>query len=160
MRLGNDSKGNPVDRHIGQRLQRKREQQMLSLDHCAALLEMTSARLADCESGRRRLQPGEMLKAARLLDVPIVYFFEGGDRAVAVGDQADSISRFLATPGALELAATFARIESSAAREMILSFASLILQREGTGSDASGASSPKPAAQPAREPRPVTFVAN
>ncbi len=160
MTMDNGSKGNPVDRHIGQRLQGKRQRQMLSLDDCAAQLDMTPTRLADCEAGRRRLQPGEMLRAARLLDVPIVYFFEGGDRAVMADEKTDAVSRFLAMPGAQELASTFAKIESSASREMIVSFAALIMQRENTGQDGSGASSPKLTAQPGREPRPRFRAAN
>jgi transcriptional regulator with XRE-family HTH domain len=151
--------GNPVDRHIGRRLQSKREQRMLSLADCAAQLEMTSAHLAGCEAGRQRLQPGEMLRAARVLDVPVVYFFEGGERPAAVDDRHAAIARFLGMPGAQELAATFAAIESSAARDMIVSFASSILERETSGLDSSGSSSAASSAKAGREPPSAALAA-
>lgn len=157
--MGHDD-GNPVDRHIGRRLRSKREQRMLSLADCAAQLEMTSVNLAGCEAGRRRMQPGEMLKAARVLDVPVVYFFEGGDRPAAVDGKQAAIKRFLGMPGAQELAETFAAIENSAARDLIVSFASSVLQRETSGIDPGGASSAASTAQPSRGPRPTALGAN
>ncbi len=66
---------NPIDRHIGHRLQQRRSELGLSLTGLAADLALTPDALALIEQGAKRLDAVALERAVKRLDVPSAYFF-------------------------------------------------------------------------------------
>ncbi|MCA3584723.1 MAG: helix-turn-helix transcriptional regulator [Methylocystis sp.] len=67
---------NPIDRHIGDRLRRRRSELGLSLTGLAPDLAMTPDALALIEEGAERLDAVTLERAVKRRDVPAVYFFQ------------------------------------------------------------------------------------
>jgi hypothetical protein len=67
---------NPIDRHIGDRLRRRRSELGLSLTGLAPDLALTPDALALIEEGAERLDAVTLERAVKRRDVPAVYFFQ------------------------------------------------------------------------------------
>jgi len=66
-----------VDVHIGQRLRMRRKLAGLSQDQLAERLGITFQQVQKYEKGTNRISASRLFDAARLLSVPVSYFFEG-----------------------------------------------------------------------------------
>ena len=66
----------PIDRHVGQRIQLRRE--VLGYDHVwlAEQLGYTARLIGDWEAGRVRVGGAQLFQLAGLLNVPLTWFFE------------------------------------------------------------------------------------
>jgi DNA-binding XRE family transcriptional regulator len=67
---------NPIDRHIGKRLRKRRSELGLSLARMASDLALTPDALALIEEGATRLDAVALERAVKRLDVPAAYFFQ------------------------------------------------------------------------------------
>ncbi len=70
------SRPNPIDRHIGARLQQRRIQCGISLVKLAADLATIPEQLAAIEDGTLRLDADGLQRVSASLDVPLMYFFQ------------------------------------------------------------------------------------
>jgi transcriptional regulator with XRE-family HTH domain len=66
-----------VDLHIGQRLRMRRKLAGLSQEQLAERLGITFQQVQKYEKGTNRISASRLFAAARLLSVPVSYFFEG-----------------------------------------------------------------------------------
>ena len=66
-----------VDVHIGQRLRLRRKLAGLSQEQLAERLGVTFQQVQKYEKGTNRISASRLFGAARLLSVPVSYFFEG-----------------------------------------------------------------------------------
>ena len=66
-----------VDVHIGQRLRMRRKLAGLSQEQLAERLGVTFQQVQKYEKGTNRISASRLFGAARLLSVPVSYFFEG-----------------------------------------------------------------------------------
>jgi len=70
--------GDPsVDEHVGNRVRLRRVELGMSQQELARLIGITFQQLQKNERGVNRLSASRMYEAARVLDVPVGYFFEG-----------------------------------------------------------------------------------
>lgn len=60
---------------LGLRIRRAREQQGLSQEELAAEMGLGQRAISELENGKRRLTVAEVPDMARILDVPVLYFF-------------------------------------------------------------------------------------
>ena len=60
---------------LGLRIRRAREQQGLSQEELAAEMGLGQRAISELENGKRRLAVAEVSDLARVLDVPVLYFF-------------------------------------------------------------------------------------
>ena len=67
--------GNPVDRHVGEQLRRRRVLLGMSQQKLADALGLVFQQVQKYEKGTNRLGASRLFDAARILDVPIGYFF-------------------------------------------------------------------------------------
>ena len=75
-----ETRRNPIDAHVGDRVSRARVLRDLSLDELAAKTEMTASALQSCEAGLTRISAKELLRIAQCLNVEVSFFFEGLSR--------------------------------------------------------------------------------
>ncbi len=66
-----------VDAHVGNRVRMRRVELGMSQHELANLIGITFQQLQKNERGVNRLSASRMYEAARILDVPVGYFFEG-----------------------------------------------------------------------------------
>lgn len=68
---------NPVDVFVGQKLKARRTLMGVTQEYMAESTGITFQQVQKYEKGRNRLSASRLFQFARLLDVPIAYFFEG-----------------------------------------------------------------------------------
>ena len=73
------SKGfpNPIDVHVGRKLQLRRTLLGLSQERLGSLIGLTFQQIQKYESGANRVSSSRLYDIARVLDIGIPYFFEG-----------------------------------------------------------------------------------
>jgi transcriptional regulator with XRE-family HTH domain len=76
-------RSNPIDTHIGGRLRQRRLELENSPARMARILGLTTEEYEQCENGTRRLGAVLLVRATRLLETPISWFFEGIAQPVA-----------------------------------------------------------------------------
>lgn len=128
---------NPIDIHVGARTRLRRKMMGLSQDTLAKALGLTFQQVQKYERGTNRISASKLYETARVLRVPLSYFFEGLNDPTEGGEgdagaDTSAITAFMHSPEGLELAAVFPRIRPPAARRRILQLASAL-----AGDDAS-----------------------
>ncbi len=68
---------NPVDVFVGQKLKNRRNLIGITQENLAEAAGITFQQVQKYEKGRNRLSASRLFQFARVLDVPISYFFEG-----------------------------------------------------------------------------------
>ena len=79
------SKGfpNPIDVHVGQRIRQRRTLLGMSQERLADAIGLTFQQVQKYERGANRVGSSRLFDLARVLDVPIAYFFEEMEAGVA-----------------------------------------------------------------------------
>lgn len=68
---------NPVDVYVGQKLKSRRNLIGITQENLAEAAGITFQQVQKYEKGRNRLSASRLYQFARVLDVPVSYFFEG-----------------------------------------------------------------------------------
>lgn len=76
-----------VDIHVGRRVKTRRVLREMSQTALADRLGLTFQQLQKYESGANRISASRLWHIAQVLNVPVVYFFEGIDGADATVDE-------------------------------------------------------------------------
>jgi transcriptional regulator with XRE-family HTH domain len=104
----------PVDAHVGSRIRMRRRVMGLSQEALADALGLTFQQVQKYECGVNRVSASKLFGAARVLQVPVRYFFDGlpqpgqpAGEALPDEDADGRVNAFLATPEGLELARRF-----------------------------------------------------
>ena len=118
---------NPVDVHVGKRLRQRRTLLGMSQEKLGELLGLTFQQVQKYERGTNRIGSSRLYRLARILEVSVIYFFEGLDDAPVAalpgGEQAEPIAP--AEPNAmdrretLELVRAYYRIEDQLVRRRV-----------------------------------------
>lgn len=69
-------KPNPVDVHVGQRLRQRRVLVGLSQEKLARMVGITFQQVQKYERGANRIVASRLFELAKVLDVPVSYFFD------------------------------------------------------------------------------------
>jgi transcriptional regulator with XRE-family HTH domain len=101
-----------IDRHVGTRIRERRIMLGLTQQQLADLIGVTYQQAHKYERGINRVSAGRLFEIARVLSVPVSYFFEGIDdqaqRAVSARERM-----------CLELARNFAQISNERHQEAL-----------------------------------------
>jgi len=118
---------NPVDVHVGGRIRMRRRVMGLSQEALANALELTFQQVQKYERGGNRVSASKLFGAARVLQVPVSYFFDGlpspggaQGQSAPIEEVEAAIREFLATAEGLELARRFPRIPKGRLRKQVL----------------------------------------
>jgi transcriptional regulator with XRE-family HTH domain len=71
------NRANDVDRHVGSKIRQQRVRMGLSQQQVAELIGVTYQQAHKYERGINRISVGRLWEMARVLSVPVDYFFEG-----------------------------------------------------------------------------------
>jgi transcriptional regulator with XRE-family HTH domain len=71
------NRANDIDRHVGTRIRERRVMLGLSQQQMADMIGVTYQQAHKYERGINRISAGRLFEIARVLNVPISYFYEG-----------------------------------------------------------------------------------
>lgn len=115
---------NPIDIHVGARVRMRRLLLGLSQDKLGDELGVTFQQVQKYERGANRIGASRLFEIARVLSVPIGFFFEGMDANTQGGfaedDQTPLVDDFLNSAEGVALAAAFNRINDTKVRRRVL----------------------------------------
>lgn len=116
---------NPIDRHVGSRVRMRRLLVGLSQEKLGEALGITFQQIQKYEKGANRIGASRLQQTAKILGVPVEFFFEGapaGDAVAGFGEmpQPSFVSDFMATSEGVQLTKAFVRIADPQVRRRII----------------------------------------
>jgi transcriptional regulator with XRE-family HTH domain len=143
------SKGfpNPIDVHVGQRIRQRRTLLGMSQERLAEAIGLTFQQVQKYERGANRVGSSRLFDLARVLDVPISYFFEEMEAGVAakspsrlMGVSESKMQAYAAEPDplakreTLELVRAYLRISDPQIKRRLFELAKALAAFSGTAS--------------------------
>jgi len=124
-----------TDRHVGGRIRMRRMLAGVSQEKLGGALGVTFQQVQKYEKGTNRVSASRLQQIAKMLDVPVSFFFEGApeqDRALTQLDPnaADSVSTFLATSEGVQLTKAFTRIKSNLVRRRVIDLVESLAEQD------------------------------
>lgn len=120
---------NPIDIFVGARVRLQRQVLGMSQGTLAGALNITFQQVQKYEKGTNRIGASRLQEIARILGVPVSFFFRDGDDlpASTVGievstAEGNSVMQYLATADGLKLNQAFVRIKDPSIRKSIITF--------------------------------------
>lgn len=107
----------PYDVEVGRRIRARRVAKQMSQMDLAGRLGLTFQQVQKYEKGTNRVAAGRLKRIARILDVPILYFFD--DTGEFANDGAPSLE-LADNSRALRLMRAYSRIDDSSLQQSIL----------------------------------------
>ena len=114
------NRGTDVDKYVGGRIRERRVMLGLSQQQMATLIGVTYQQAHKYERGINRISAGRLYEIARVLSVPVSYFYEGVDDLDS-GDELTTRQRMC-----LELARNFTQIANERHREALSQLARVL----------------------------------
>jgi transcriptional regulator with XRE-family HTH domain len=116
---------NPIDGQVGNRVRLRRMLVGMSQEKLGELLSLTFQQVQKYEKGVNRIGAGRLFHIAKILSVPIDYFYEDVTDANSMPgfaeDQANPpVMEFLSTGDGLQLNLAFMRIKEARVRKRVL----------------------------------------
>jgi transcriptional regulator with XRE-family HTH domain len=121
---------NPIDIHVGSRLRMRRMMLSLSQEKLGDALGITFQQIQKYEKGINRIGAGRLQTIARILDVPISYFYEDAPesgepirnmaRGFAETTDTSYVSELLTSSDGLKLTQAFLKIQDNQVRRKIV----------------------------------------
>ena len=85
------ARSHPVDVHVGARMRQRRTLLGMSQEKLGTAVGLTFQQIQKYERGSNRISASKLYDAARLLEAPVSYFFEGLDETGEDFDRCDSV---------------------------------------------------------------------
>jgi transcriptional regulator with XRE-family HTH domain len=114
------SRGTDVDRYVGTRIRERRVMLGLSQQQMAQMIGVTYQQAHKYERGINRISAGRLYEIAKVLQVPVSFFFDGLD------DSANDDELTLRQRMCLELARNFTQIPNDRHREALSQLARVL----------------------------------
>lgn len=117
--------GHPVDAHVGKRLRLRRNLLGMSQEALGKAVGLTFQQVQKYEKGTNRIGAGRLFDFAKILSVPIAYFFEGLEEgATAKGFAENEASDFeyedMSNKESMALIRAFNKVSDPQVRKRIL----------------------------------------
>lgn len=130
----------PIDAHVGRRVQLARKAAGFSQTELAEQLGLSFQQVQKYEKGANRIGAGRLLRIATLLNVPISFFFDdlpqdiarsiGGAKGAGAG--ASNLTALAASGDVVSLVSAYSRIEDKHLRQAIAAFVRATAQGRGS----------------------------
>jgi transcriptional regulator with XRE-family HTH domain len=126
-------KANAIDVHVGLRIRAARLAAGLSQERLGTALGVTFQQIQKYEKGANRVGAGRLGDIARVLSVPVSFFFdsEGGNEPVSSLNQTfNDVTVVLSTTEGMRIARALARIPNAEMRRRIADLLEAMIERE------------------------------
>jgi transcriptional regulator with XRE-family HTH domain len=128
-----ETDAHPMDSHVGRRLQLRRKALNMSQKSLAERIGVTFQQVQKYERAANRVSAGKLHDIARILGVPIYYFFSGFPGLGGLAEEGSSFDHGSETDAqAQELLRYFRTIENEAVRKRILELVKTLKTDPGT----------------------------
>ena len=125
---------NPIDVQVGNRVRIRRMLIGMSQERLGDLLGLTFQQVQKYEKGVNRIGAGRLFEVARILNVPVDFFYEGlatnqpgpGEPEVA----APPVMEFVSSGEGLQLSLAFMKIKDSKVRKRVLDLVKSLADEE------------------------------
>ena len=127
---------NPTDKHVGARLRMRRLMVGMSQHELGHALGLTFQQLQKYEKGANRIGASRLHQLARILQVPVGFFFEGAPENIGgaptptEAPSAAYVSEFLSSSDGLAIIKAFMRITNPGLRRCIVDLVEQLAQHE------------------------------
>ena len=120
---------NPIDIHVGSRVRLRRMMLGMSQEKLGENLGITFQQIQKYEKGTNRIGASRLQHIARVLSMPVAYFFEGAPGLASGAAQPDGMSEppatnfvvdFLSTSEGIQLNKAFVRIKDAKLRRRVI----------------------------------------
>ncbi|MBL6853564.1 MAG: helix-turn-helix transcriptional regulator [Alphaproteobacteria bacterium] len=115
---------NPIDAQVGNRVRLRRMLIGMSQERLGELLGLTFQQIQKYEKGVNRIGAGRLFEVARILGVPIDYFYEGAAAQAASGfsesEASPPVMEFVSSGEGLQLSLAFMKIKDPKLRKRVL----------------------------------------
>jgi len=123
----------PRNGEIGTRIKLRRLQLGLSQESLGLALGVPFEQVQKYETGTDRIGANRLHKIAKILKVPILFFFGGSLDDTDAGEDTTAVLDFLDTAYSLRLVQAFRRIEDRHVRQSIVELVELVADKSGAG---------------------------
>ncbi|MEW5424520.1 helix-turn-helix domain-containing protein [Amorphus sp. 3PC139-8] len=126
---------NPVDIHVGSRVRMRRMMLSMSQERLGEQLGVTFQQVQKYEKGSNRIGASRLQQIARVLQVPVAYFFEDAPsetpaEGFAEAPSASYVTDFLTSGEGLALTRAFVRISAPSVRRRVIDLVEAIAAQE------------------------------
>ena len=137
--MSEDKKPHPIDTHVGGRVRLRRTMLGMSQDKLADSLGLTFQQIQKYEKGVNRIGASRVFEIARVLGVPIQFFFDDFDvntgRSYGFAEQGPEdgmeMMELLNTPEGVQLCKHFASIKEPKIRKRVLELVKSLSEGDG-----------------------------
>ena len=122
---------NPIDGQVGNRVRIRRMLIGMSQEKLGDMLGLTFQQVQKYEKGVNRIGAGRLYEIARILGVPVDFFYEGAAQTggFAEGESAP-VMEFVSSGEGLQLSLAFMKIKDSKVRKRVLDLVKSLAQEE------------------------------
>lgn len=114
-------KANPIDAQVGNRVRIRRMLIGMSQERLGDTLGLTFQQIQKYEKGVNRIGAGRLFEIARILGVPIDYFYDGvAATHEELAEQTPPVMEFVSSGEGLQLSLAFMKIRDSKVRKRVL----------------------------------------
>lgn len=126
-------KANPIDAQVGNRMRIRRMLVGMSQERLGDLLGLTFQQVQKYEKGINRIGAGRLFEIARILDVPIDFFYDGvGGAADGLTEAGAPVMEFVSSGEGLQLSLAFMKIKDPKVRKRVLDLVKSLAEEEET----------------------------
>jgi transcriptional regulator with XRE-family HTH domain len=127
---------NPIDVQVGNRVRIRRMLIGMSQERLGDLLGLTFQQIQKYEKGVNRIGAGRLFEMARILNVPIDFFYEGmeaqasGQPGLSEPEGAPPVMEFVSSGEGLQLSLAFMKIRDAKVRKRVLDLVKSLAEDE------------------------------
>jgi transcriptional regulator with XRE-family HTH domain len=121
---------NPIDIQVGNRVRIRRMLIGMSQEKLGDLLGLTFQQVQKYEKGVNRIGAGRLYEVARILNVPVDFFYEGVASSGPDPESAPPVMEFVSSGEGLQLALAFMKIKDVRVRKRMLDLVKSLAEEE------------------------------
>jgi len=127
---------NPIDVQVGNRVRIRRMLIGMSQERLGDMLGLTFQQVQKYEKGVNRIGAGRLFEVARILNVPVDFFYEGvaaqltGQPGVNEPEGAPPVMEFVSSGEGLQLSLAFMKIKDAKVRKRVLDLVKSLAEEE------------------------------
>ena len=127
---------NPIDVQVGNRVRIRRMLIGMSQEKLGDLLGLTFQQVQKYEKGVNRIGAGRLYEVARILNVPVDFFYEGvaaqlaGQPGMAESEGSPPVMEFVSSGEGLQLSLAFMKIKDAKVRKRVLDLVKSLAEEE------------------------------